>query len=116
MKLSRYPFGTLTVTEDAKALINKILASGRISSGKYVRALEKAFASLVGVSEAVAVSSGTDAVALALAVLYDYGASRGDEIIMPALTFIGTANAVLQAGFTPVFVDISLDTLSIDHT
>jgi dTDP-4-amino-4,6-dideoxygalactose transaminase len=79
-----------------------------------VRELEKRFAGIIGVKEAVAVSSGTDADALALAVLYDFGAKRGDEVIIPSLTFIGTANAVLQAGFKPVFVDIERETLNID--
>ncbi|HPP12454.1 MAG TPA: aminotransferase class I/II-fold pyridoxal phosphate-dependent enzyme, partial [bacterium] len=112
---SRYPFGTLTITEEAKRLVSEVMASGRLSSGRYVRAFEESFAQLVGVRESVAVSSGTDAVALALAVLYDYGANRGDEVILPALTFVGTANAVLQAGFTPVFVDVRLETLAIDQ-
>jgi len=115
MKKCVYSFGSLHLGSESRKLIREILASGRASSGKYVRAFEKAFAKLVGVKEAVAVSSGTDAVALALAVLYDFGACRGDEIIVPALTFIGSVNAVLQAGFTPVFVDIRLESLAIDH-
>ena len=110
----RIPFGTISVTEKSKELIHDILESNRLSSGKYVREFEKKFAELVGVKEAVAVSTGTDADALALAVLYDFGAKRGDEIIIPALTFVSTGNAVLQAGFTPVFVDIDRLTLNID--
>ncbi len=62
----------------------------------------------------MAVSSGTDALALALAVLYEFGARRGDEIIVPALSFVATGNAVLQAGFSPIFVDIDRRTLNID--
>jgi len=69
---------------------------------------------LTGSKEAVAFSSGTNADALALAVLYDYGAERGDEIIVPALSFVATGNAVLQAGFKPVFVDVERKTLNID--
>jgi len=107
-------FGTIFITKASKKLINKILDSGRLSSGKYVREFEKRFAQLVGVKEAVAVSSGTDADALALAVLYGLGAKRGDEVIVPALSFAATGNAVLQAGFTPVFVDIDKKTLNID--
>lgn len=107
-------FGAISVTEKAKKLINQALASGRISSGKYVREFENNFAQLIGTKEAVAVSSGTDAVALALAVLYDFGAKRGDEVIVPALSFAATGNAILQAGFTPVFVDIDRKTLNIN--
>ena len=110
----KYSFGTISITEQAKKLVNEALDTGRLSSGNKVREFEKKFADLVGVKEAVALSTGTDADALALAVLYDFGAKRGDEIIVPALSFVATGNAVLQAGFTPVFVDIERDTLNID--
>jgi len=110
----RINFGTISVTQASKKIIQQILQSNRLSSGKYVREFEEKFALLVGAKEAVAVSTGTDACALALAVLYDFGAKRGDEIIVPSLTFVSTGNAVLQAGFTPVFVDIDRKTLNID--
>jgi dTDP-4-amino-4,6-dideoxygalactose transaminase len=110
----KIPFGTISVPEKSKKLIVEILESNRLSSGKYVRELEKRFAELVGVKEAVAVSTGTDADALSLAVLYDFGAQRGDEIVIPALSFVATGNAVLQAGFIPVFADIDIKTLNID--
>jgi dTDP-4-amino-4,6-dideoxygalactose transaminase len=110
----RYSFGTIMITAKARQLVNEILATGRLSCGRLVREFEQRFAELVGVKEAVAVASGTDAVALACAVLYDFGAERGDEIIVPAHSFAATGNAVLQAGFTPVFVDIDLETLCID--
>lgn len=111
---ARIPFGTMSITERAKKLVNEAIDTGRLSSGKYVREFEKKFAELIGVNEAVAVSSGTDAIALALAVLYDFGAKRGDEVIVPALSFVATGNSVLQAGFKPVFVDIDRRTLNID--
>ncbi|MBU0895190.1 MAG: DegT/DnrJ/EryC1/StrS family aminotransferase, partial [Candidatus Omnitrophica bacterium] len=107
-------FGTLTVTRKSKALVKEVLKSNRISSGKYVRTFEKMFAAVVGTKEAVALSSGGDADALALAVLYDFGARRQDEVIVPALSFVATGNSVLQAGFVPVFVDIDRVTLNID--
>ena len=110
----KIPFGTISVTEGAIKIIQDVLRTKRLSSGKYVREFEKRFAELTGTKEAVAVASGTDADALALAVLYDYGARRGDEIIVPALSFVATGNAILQAGFTPVFVDIDRRTLNID--
>ncbi|MDP3791560.1 MAG: DegT/DnrJ/EryC1/StrS family aminotransferase [Candidatus Omnitrophota bacterium] len=110
----KIPFGTIDITQKSKDLIGKALNSKRVSSGKYVREFEKKFAKLVNAKEAVAVSSGTDADVLALAVLYDFGAKRGDEIIIPALSFVATGNAVLHAGFKPVFVDIERATLNID--
>jgi dTDP-4-amino-4,6-dideoxygalactose transaminase len=112
--MNKIPFGTITITEKTKRLIMAALDNKRISSGKYVREFEKRFADLYRVNEAVAVSTGTDADALALAVMYDYGAQRGDEVIVPALSFVATGNAVLHAGFTPVFVDIDRKTLNIN--
>jgi len=110
----RIPFGTISVTEKAKELVNQCLDSNRLSSGKHVRELEEKFAQLIGTKAAVAVSSGTDADALALAVLYDFGAKKDDEVIVPTLSFVATGNAVLQAGLRPVFVDIDRKTLNID--
>lgn len=110
----KVPFGTITITDTAKKLVLQALDSGRVSSGKYVSQFENKFAKLVGAKKAVALSSGTDADALALAVLHDFGASRDDEVILPALSFVATGNSVLQAGLRPVFVDVRRDTLNID--
>jgi dTDP-4-amino-4,6-dideoxygalactose transaminase len=110
----KVPFGTINIPEQSRKLIDEALDARRISSGRYVRRFEDRFAELLGVKEAVAVSSGTDADMLALAVLYDFGARRGDEVIIPALSFVATGNAVLHAGFIPVFVDIKRETLNID--
>ena len=111
----KIPFGTISITKKSKELINQILDSNRVSGGKYVREFEEKFAELIGTKEAVAVSSGTDADILALAVLHDFGAERDDEIILPALSFSATGHAVLHAGFKPVFVDIERQTLNINH-
>lgn len=110
----RVPFGTVSVTEKAKKFINEAIDHRWLTKGKYVNEFEYKFAALFGLKYGIAVSSGTDADALACAALYDFGASRGDEIIIPALTFVATGNAVLQAGFKPVFVDIRRETLNID--
>src|SRR3989338_7456489 len=110
----RVPFGTVSITDEARKLIDKALDTKWVTNGEYVREFEEKFAAIFGMKEAVAVSSGTDADTLSLAVLYDFGAKRGDEIIIPALSFIATGNAVLNAGFTPVFVDVERETLNID--
>ena len=110
----KVPFGTVSVTKQARELIDQALDSNWLTRGKFVQEFEEQFAALFGVRHGVAVSSGTDADALACAVLYDHGAKRGDEVIIPALTFVATANAVLQAGFIPVFVDVRRETLNID--
>lgn len=110
----KVPFGTVSVTPKARQLINEALDANWLTKGKYVKEFEEKFAALFGVKHGIAVSSGTDADALACAVLYDLGAKRGDEIIVPALSFIATGNAVFQAGFTPVFVDVQRETLNMD--
>jgi CDP-4-dehydro-6-deoxyglucose reductase, E1 len=110
----KIPFGTISITEKSKELVNQCLDSGRVSHGKLVREFENRFAKLMGAKEAVAVASGTDADILALAVFHDFGAERGDEVILPALSFVATGNAVLHAGFKPVFVDVRRDTLNIN--
>lgn len=110
----KIPFGTIAVTEKSRRLIDTALDSLKLSSGRLVREFESGFAGLIGVKEAVAVSSGTDADILALAALHDFGAKSGDEVIIPALSFVATGNAVLHAGFKPVFVDVERHTLNID--
>ncbi|MFT5170167.1 MAG: dTDP-4-amino-4,6-dideoxygalactose transaminase [Candidatus Omnitrophota bacterium] len=110
----KVPFGTVSLTEKAKTLINEALASNWVTRGKYTNEFEEKFANLFGVKHGVTVSSGTDADTIACAVLYDFGAERGDEIIIPALTFVATGNAVCAAGFKPVFVDVQRATLNID--
>ncbi len=108
------PFGTVSITPQARQWIDQILDSKWVTKGKYVARFEEEFARLFGAKFAVAMSSGTDADSLALATLYDFGAVRGDEIIVPALSFIATGNAVFQSGFEPVFVDVKRETLNID--
>ncbi len=110
----KVPFGTVSVTPQARQLINQALDSNWLTRGKLVQEFEEKFAALFNVGHAIAVSSGTDADALSCAVLYDHGVQRGDEVIVPALSFVATGNAILQAGLTPVFVDIQRETLNIN--
>lgn len=110
----KVPFGTVSITPKARKLIDEALETKWVTKGKYVKEFEEKFADLFGMKYGVAVSSGTDADALSCAALYDFGAKRGDEIIIPALSFVATGNSVFQAGFTPVFVDIKKETLNID--
>ena len=111
----KVPFGTLTVSESAKKMIADVLMTERLTMGYLVDQFEQQFARVFGAKEAVAVSSGTDALVLALAALYENKwVRRGDEIIVPALSFVATGNAVLHAGFCPVFVDVELDSMNID--
>lgn len=79
---------------------------------KTVREFEKAMAKYLKVPDAVAVNSGTSALHL---VLLACGVGKGDEVVLPVLTFIATANAVSYAGAKPVFVDVNSDTWNIDY-
>ena len=79
--------------------------------GEEVAAFERAFAKFHDVGECVAVANGTDALVLALRAL---GAGPGDEVIVPAFTFIATAEAVSLVGATPVFADVEPDGLNLD--
>ena len=91
--------------------IAAVIESGWVSQGPRVRAFEESFAELVGAPEAVATTSCTTALQLAL---YASGVGPGDEVIVPSLSFIATANAVWQCGATPVFADIDPLTYNLD--
>jgi len=107
-------FGDLVISDEAKKLINKALDSNFVSGGYLVEELEKEWGRLFNYKYNVAMSNGTDADIAACMALYDFGAKRGDEIIVPALAFAATGNSILAAGFKPVFVDIKRETLNID--
>jgi dTDP-4-amino-4,6-dideoxygalactose transaminase len=79
--------------------------------GPDVDAFEAEFAERVGVANAVALSSGTAALHLALVMV---GVGPGDQVLVPSFTFVATANAVVYQGATPVFVDCSPDTWNMD--
>jgi dTDP-4-amino-4,6-dideoxygalactose transaminase len=83
------------------------IRSGWIAQGPNVAAVEREFAALVGAVDAVAVSSCTTALHLALVVL---GIGPGDDVIVPSLSFIATTNAVRYVGATPVFADVDVVT------
>ena len=110
----RIDFGDLIIGETAKKYLQKAIDKNWVSEGDNVKQFEEDFAKLFGYKHAIATSSGTDADIVACAALYDFGAERGDEIIVPALSFVSTANSILAAGFTPKFVDVELETLNID--
>lgn len=96
--------------EEATAAGEAIL-SGWLSQGPRVQEFERAIAGYVGAEHAVATSNCTTALHLALLAA---GVGPGDEVICPSFSFIATANAVLHAGATPVFVDIDRRTYNID--
>ena len=95
-----------------KRYVNECLDSTWISSaGHFIGDFERAFADLCGSRHAVATNNGTTALHLILAAL---NIGPGDEVIVPVLTYIATANAVRYCGAEPVFVDVEPDTMNMD--
>jgi len=87
-----------------------VLESGRYVLGPEVDAFEREFAAFVGVRHCVGVANGTEALTIALRAL---GVGPGDEVVVPALTFYATAEAVVNAGARPVFCDIDPHTFTM---
>jgi dTDP-4-amino-4,6-dideoxygalactose transaminase len=110
----RIMFGELKIGDTARKYIQRAIDKNWVSEGDNVREFEEKFAGRFGYKHAIATSSGTDADIVSCAALYEFGAHRGDEIIVPALTFVASANSILAAGFVPKFVDIEVETLNID--
>ncbi len=100
----KYPLSDIDLGKEEEQEVLKVLRSKWLSSGSVTERFEKAFSKYMGGGDAIAVSNGTAALHLALACL---DLKKGDEVILPSLTFVATANAVLYVGATPVFADIS---------
>ena len=96
---------------ELEARVLAVLRGGQYVGGPEVAAFEQEFARYCGVREAVAVNSGTAALHVALLAL---GVGPGDEVITVAHTFVATAEAIVQAGARPVFVDIERETFGLD--
>jgi len=96
---------------EEKELVWSALEAGALAQGARVHELEERFAEFIGVPHAVATSSGTTALHLALLA---YGVGEGDEVVTVPFTFIASANSILYTGARPVFVDVEADTFNID--
>jgi perosamine synthetase len=105
------PYGRQWVGEDDVEAVAQVLRSDWLTTGPAVEEFERAFALFTGTAHAVAVCNGTAALHAAMAAL---GIGPGDEVIVPAITFVATANAVVYQGGTPVFVDVDPETLLVD--
>ena len=109
--MTKVEFARPYLTGNEAAVVAEVIASGWISQGPKVRAFEQMFADRVGAADAIATTSCTTALHLAL---HGAGVGSGDEVIVPSLSFIATANAVLHCGATPVFADIDPLTYNLD--
>ena len=110
---ARIPLSQPDITEAEIAAVCAVLRTPNLSLGQELAGFEAELAAYHGVGHAVAVSSGTSGLHLALLTL-DVG--EGDEIILPSFAFAGVANAVLQAGATPALAEIDPQTLNLDAT
>jgi dTDP-4-amino-4,6-dideoxygalactose transaminase len=99
------------IAQEVEPIVLELLRSAGFIGGPYVAAFEKSYADLVGVQHCVGVANGTDAVELALRAV---GVTAGGEVIMPANTFIATAEAASRIGARPVPVDVDPEYLLID--
>jgi perosamine synthetase len=105
------PYGRQSVDEDDIQAVVDVLRSDWLTTGPKVGEFEEAFAAYVGAAHAVSFSSGTAALH---AAAFAAGLKPADEAITTPLTFAATANCVLYQGATPVFADVSPDTLNVD--
>ena len=103
------------ISEESKANVINAIDSGWLSRHKYIPTFEKQIARMHGGKFGVFMNSGTDALRMSLLTLKEiYGWKDGDEVIVPALTFVATANAVLQCGLKVIFADVQKETGNID--
>lgn len=105
------PLTRPSIRESDIDLVVKVIRSGQLVQGQYVQKLESLISKLVGVKETVAVTSGTATLHLALLA---EGIGSGDEVIVPAFSYVATANVVELVGAKPVFVDVELESLNIE--
>lgn len=105
------PIAKPLIGEEEKKAVLQVLESGNLAQGSKVKQFEESFASYVGAEHAVATSSGTAALHLALLAA---GIGKGDEVITSPFSFVASANAILYCGAKPVFADIDPKTFNID--
>lgn len=107
--------GGLKISKLEKKYVNQVLDSNRLSYGPFSKKFEQDFAKQHSVKHAVLSNSGTSSLQVALAALKEkYKWKDGDEVLVPAMTFVATANIVMMLNLKPVFVDIDEKTYNID--
>lgn len=102
---------TSELMDQIRPAMERVIQSQRFILGEEVAAFEREIAAYVGVKHAIGVSSGTDALTIALSAL---GIGEGHEVITTPYTFFATTGAILRVGATPVFVDIERDSFNLD--
>lgn len=115
VKTRHIGIGTVNISKKARKNVLKVLLSNRLSAGKLTGRFEVQMAKLHGRRFAIFCNSGTSALQVAVGVLKEkYNWKNGDEVIVPAITFIATSNVVIQNNLKPVFVDVESEYFGID--
>lgn len=113
--MRRIGTGTVTISPLAREYINDVLDRGWLSYGDYSRRFEEEFARLHGCKYGILSNSGTSSLLVALQAMKEiHGWQPGDEVIVPALTFVASVNVILQNGLKPVLVDVEREYYCID--
>jgi len=107
----RIPLSRPVIGEEEKKAVLEVLESGQLAQGEQVASFEREFAEYIGTKEAVATSSGTAALFVALKAL---GVQPGDKVVTTPFTFVATASAILHCGGIPVFCDVDRKTCNLD--
>ena len=113
--MNKIGVGYALITDLEKKYVNMALDSGRLSPGPFVQKFEKKFAEMHKQKYGIACNSGTSSLHVALEALKEkYSWDQNSEVLVAAITFIATSNAVMHAGMKPVFVDVDSRTYNID--
>lgn len=111
VRASMLPYARQSIDDDDRLAVDSVLRSNWLTTGPMVKEFEEAVTLYTGAAEGVAVNTGTAALH---AAMWAAGVGPGDDVIVPAISFVASANCVLYVGATPVFADLSPDTLNLD--
>jgi len=111
VRATMLPYARQCIDDDDCRAVESVLRSDWLTTGPKVKEFEAALVDYTGAAEAVGVNTGTAALH---AAVWAAGIGPGDEVIVPAISFVASANCVLYVGATPVFADLSPDTLNLD--
>ena len=108
MKEMKVPLCIPDITKKEVDVVSKVLLGGWLAHGEYNKKFEELFASILGVNNAITMNSCTSVLEIALKC-----SGISQEVIIPSMTFVATANAVINSGCTPVFCDVDLATRNL---